>query len=519
MITERFETLPVGVLRESARNTRRTFNAAKLAELVASIREKGIISPLIARPHPAEEGAYEIAAGHRRYRGAVAAGVEALPVIIRDYDDAQFVEVLTIENLQREDVHPMEEAAGYADLLKTPGWTVATLAAKLGKDPSYIHRRLKLLDLTDTARQIFVNGGMTLSHALIIARIPAVAQMELIDTRALFDRDGGAISLHALEAWIERNVQLALANAPFSLADAKLLDGAGSCVDCTKRMGAAPALWPEIQDGDRCLDRACYGKKCQAAAHQKLVKLQKEAKKLNGVEPLRISGAWHSEMEGVLTKRKWIPEEGKTCEHLQPAVVVETGNGFQAQVGDSFRVCATRTCTIHWGGLYTPPAKEPKQGSKSLAEAKLANLLKRIADEKEGVLEDRRVEVAALAVTWPLDLGVLRELLATYEHWRLKQIASQMGYTSSEETPAVGRLVAAISAMEPKDLAGLLFRLLLDQSDDQERVLTSMINPASAEELVAAVAEEIDAKFADELAAARAAVEKAEAAAKKGKGK
>jgi len=103
-----YQVVPLADLHESKRNPRKHFNAEALAELAASIAAKGVLTPLLVRPNAA---GYEIAAGHRRYRAAKAAGVDQVPAIVREMTDTEFLEILTIENLQREDVHPLEEAS------------------------------------------------------------------------------------------------------------------------------------------------------------------------------------------------------------------------------------------------------------------------------------------------------------------------------------------------------------------------------------------------------------------------
>lgn len=527
-VNERFEILETLALRESARNTRRTFNPARMAELVASIGEKGVITPLVVRPFAAEEGAYEIAAGHRRFRAAVEAGVEKVPAIIRDYTDQQFLEVLTVENLQREDVHPIEEASGYAELLRGAGWTVAALASKLGKDPSYIHRRLKLLDLTDTARQVFLNGGMTLGHALVVARIPAAAQTELIETRALFDQAGGPVSLAALEGWIERQVQMDLETAPFSKADRKLVPEAGNCVDCEKRTGAAPTLWPEIQTGDRCLDRDCFRRKAAAHAHEQLVKLEKAAKK-GAAAPLRLSCAWHTGTEGVLAKPKWAPEDGNPCDHMRQGVVVEDGTAHPAGVGNTLLVCTERACKVHWGGLYQPPAPARKKTDLEIATERREVILQRIQLKTDQRLQDRKLDLAVQAQTWPPDMPTLKLLLLEFEPWRLRQVAARRGYTPGADGEDNSDFTSVVRTMDGPELAGLLFEMLVGETDEPEKIIADVIhagNGASMEALADAVREEVLAEFQAELNEANTKVEQLQADAgnpatgtAKGKGK
>lgn len=505
--------LPLVLLQESTHNPRKTFAQAQLEELADSIATKGIIDPIVARP--IEDGLYEIASGHRRYRAARLAGLETVPVIIREYSDEEFLEVLTIANLQRQDVHPMEEAAGFAELLRLPGWTVTMLAGRLGKDPAYVYRRLKLLDLTDTARQLFVSGSITLSHAMVLARIPAAAQAEIIDSRQLFDHAGGAVSLQALENWIQRNVQMSLTDAPFNKEDGKLVPEAGPCVTCAKRTGAAPALWPEIQSGDRCMDRECFRRKCESHAHQQLVKLEKAAKK-TGVEPVRVSLQYYTQMDGVLSKPKWQIAEEKSCEHSRPAVVVEDGTAAPGMVGDTLQVCTERTCATHWGGLYTPPRPEPKLTPVEKAQSALATAKNMRMIEIQKRLANRRLDLAVSLQTWPPDIALLGRLLAGWDEWALEQVATRLGYGADPEIDRSDALKKDIKLMDEQQLAGLMFELMVIDHDEKDQIIADVIsghNGDSLEELTAAVEEEVGAEYAARIAELEAEIAAASAPA------
>lgn len=509
MIDQNFHpALPLAALVESEHNPRKTFNSAYLEELADSIRKNGIIDPIHARPIGG--GLYEIASGHCRFRAAKLAGIEAVPVMVREYTDAEFLEVLTIANLHRRDIHPLEEAAGYRELLKLQGWDENAIAARIGKDRRYVLRRMSLLQLTDTASQVFLSGSITLSHALLLARIPATAQTELVESKQLFDRDGGPISVQALEGWIERNVQMALTNAPFSKDDAKLVPAAGACSECPKRKNAQPALWQEVKTDDCCLDRACFRHKCEAHAHQQLVKLERAAKK-GAPGPVRVSLAYYTELEGVLSKPKWQVAEEKQCEHAVPAVVVEDGPAGAGMIGDTLKVCLTKTCTLHWGGLYTGPAPEPKLTPLEKAQAALATeeKMKAIAVEKR--LAARKLDLAVSLQGWPLDLDLLRRLLAGWDAWALEQVARRLGYEGSAETLGVEALKQDLKLMDEQQLAGLLFELLILDHDEREQIIADVIsghNGDSLEELAAAVEEEVAEEFAPRIAELEAAVEK-----------
>ena len=144
---------------------RRTFTEEQLDELTASIREKGVIQPLIVRPKPGVDGKYEIVAGERRWRSAQRAKLHELPVIVRDFDDTEVLEVAIIENIQRADLNPIEEAAGFRQLMDKFGHTQEKLAQALGKSRSHIANLMRLLQLPDEVRDMLQEGKLSAGHA------------------------------------------------------------------------------------------------------------------------------------------------------------------------------------------------------------------------------------------------------------------------------------------------------------------------------------------------------------------
>lgn len=186
----RLELVPLTKLRESTLNHRRSWGDLK--ELAASIRAKGVLEPILARPgKPGTLGAdvLEIVFGARRFRASQEAGLEAIPAIVRDMSDTDAMEAIVIENLQRADVHPLEEAEGYEQLLaqKERPYTVEDIAAKVGKSKAYVYGRMKLLALCKEARDAFYEGDLSASVALLIARIPVpeLQQKALEEVRRL----------------------------------------------------------------------------------------------------------------------------------------------------------------------------------------------------------------------------------------------------------------------------------------------------------------------------------------------
>ncbi|MEX0971446.1 MAG: ParB/RepB/Spo0J family partition protein [Paracoccaceae bacterium] len=167
-------TLPIEKIAPNPDQPRRNFKPEDLDELVASIREKGVLQPLIVRPDPNVSGRYQIVAGERRWRAAQRAQLHSLPVIIRDFSDSEVLEVAIIENIQRTDLNPAEEAAGYRQLMDSFGHTQEQLAIVLGKSRSHIANLLRLLNLPDSVLEHLRAGRLSAGHArtLVTAENP-----------------------------------------------------------------------------------------------------------------------------------------------------------------------------------------------------------------------------------------------------------------------------------------------------------------------------------------------------------
>jgi len=166
------QRLPVESLRANPDQPRRTFSTAALEELAASIREKGIIQPLIVRPDPGTIGRYQIVAGERRWRAAQMANQHDVPVIIRDYSDTEVLEVALIENIQRADLNAIDEGAAYRQLIERFGHTQDHLAQALGKSRSHIANQMRLLTLPDDVQGMIVTGALSAGHARTLVGHP-----------------------------------------------------------------------------------------------------------------------------------------------------------------------------------------------------------------------------------------------------------------------------------------------------------------------------------------------------------
>lgn len=176
-------SVPIDRIRPNPNQPRHNFDERELEELVASIREKGVIQPLILRPHPVEPETWEIVAGERRWRAAQRAGVHAVPAVIRSLDDTEVLELAIIENIQRADLNPLEEALGYRQLMDRFGHTQERLGEALGKSRSHIANLLRLLTLPEPVLDLVRDGRLTAGHAraLVTAPTPEVLARQVVE--------------------------------------------------------------------------------------------------------------------------------------------------------------------------------------------------------------------------------------------------------------------------------------------------------------------------------------------------
>jgi ParB family transcriptional regulator, chromosome partitioning protein len=173
-----YRSVPISILVESATNPRKRFDEKNLEELAASMKAQGILAPLLVRE--LEVNKYEVVAGARRLRAAKLAELETVPVRVVKLTDAESIEAQVVENLQREDIHPLEESLGFKSLLQLgePTYTIAGIAARAGKSEAYVLGRIKLADLIPPVAEAFLKDTIAIGHALLIAKLPDSQQQE-----------------------------------------------------------------------------------------------------------------------------------------------------------------------------------------------------------------------------------------------------------------------------------------------------------------------------------------------------
>jgi len=340
-LIEGAQYLPLNLCEAADLNHRKRFPKQSLEELADSIEKVGVLQPVVARPKPgAKPGGpqYEIVVGGRRLRGCkiVAArrkenDIAVIPAVVRELSDFDARELACTENLQREDVHPLEEAEGYEDLLKHPvsggefspprvrGYTVDELAARLGKSRGYVFGRLKLLALLPAGRDSFYEEKIIPSVALLLARMPASVQPEAIKEIAA-GWNGAPYTFRQASELLERKYMLKLSAAPFKITDETLVASAGSCRACPKRTGANPDLFGDIKGADVCTDPKCFHGKRDAHQAKLIATAKAEGRDvIVGAAAKKIKPHQFGDMKGFIALDKPnydVSSSGKTTAQL-----------------------------------------------------------------------------------------------------------------------------------------------------------------------------------------------------------
>ncbi len=187
--------VPIEFLSPNPRNPRQSFDDDDLDDLTRSVREKGIVQPILVRPLDDAGNTYEIIAGERRWRAAQRAGLADVPVMIREVDDREALELAIVENVQRSDLNPVEEAQGYEKLINDFSYTQSDLARVIGKSRSHVANTLRLLKLPKKVQSMMVDGRLTAGHArpLITADDPQALAEQIVRT-GLSVRDTEALT-------------------------------------------------------------------------------------------------------------------------------------------------------------------------------------------------------------------------------------------------------------------------------------------------------------------------------------
>ena len=474
----RFQQIEVGRLRPSKTNPRGKISAAEIAELARSVESHGILQNLVVRPLDGEDGQFEIVAGERRWKAAKAAKLATVPTMVRKLTDAEVVEIQLVENLQRADVHPLDEAKGYKTLVKLGTSSVSEIAAKVGKSESYIYQAMKLAELIPYGQDAFREGRITKHHAVLIARLQPPDQERALDycfgvwPGGMHKSDNEKIrkegecehGVRELARFIEHECHLDLSKAPFPVADALLVKKAGACTTCPKRTGFNKALFEDITGEDTCTDPACYAEKVSAFVQLRI----QEVSKAEGPAPPRLTVRPSYERQGKLDKGM-VPSEKYTiieakrdaCEFARESILADGPHA-----GTLVTACSDLNCGRHFGKggqkrYQTEPverqAKQKQDTRLEILRETRARVFDSILERAPGKLTREELNITALVLFGNLPWHMRQAVYKRHE-WKAQEHKYAKGMPPLHEYGGEP-LYARIRRMKDAEFAGFLIGL------------------------------------------------------------
>jgi ParB family chromosome partitioning protein len=373
-----FEVAPWASIQASTLNPRKSFDRGKLEDLARSMAHGvGIIEPLIVR-QAGKRGAYELVAGERRWRAAEIAGLTEVPVIVKVLTDVQVLELMVIENNQREDINALEEADGFRKLTRL-GVGIDTIATRLGRSRKYIYDRLKLFDLVPTAQQLLLADRITAGHAILLARLTKDQQAAAIDPGGdhgpmrrspLFEYEAAALTHAECDAQ-----ETAAKTDPYVGLKAKSVRELDHWISDHCRFDPKTRVNQELfAETARAVETAA--KVVQITENHYT---QPEAKEGNAAR-IYHGSSW-KRADGLLVYaygRK--PTPSKTCAKSVLGVIV-AGPGR----GQAFAVCVDKDCDVHWKAerLAREKAASGDASAQSRAAARQQAFLDRYAAQRK----------------------------------------------------------------------------------------------------------------------------------------
>jgi len=378
-----FQNVSVASISESKTNPRGTsFEGSEFNDLVASIKESGIIVPLILRSSPSGVG-YEVVAGHRRLRAAQKLKLPEVPANIQELSDNEAREVQIIENLQRADVHPLEEGQAYRKLVEESHCEVASVAAKVGKSESYVRQRIFLTRLEEATAGAYRAGTITDGHAVLIAKLSENDQ----EAALKFVTSGwnGTKTIADLKEYIDTEFYKPLERQPW-LKDTAVLTAVGPCKECPPNV---PSLFGSVKEG------ACTDKKCWKRKMNRYIDYRKEknpdlvliSEEYNYTDPDKES------KKGIVSTNRYenVGPSNK-CDHSVLGLVAVGRN-----IGSQIRICVAKECKVHMRSTSSralTPEEKAKREKEAAAEKARA--------EKQKQKERQEMATALKKVKWPL---------------------------------------------------------------------------------------------------------------------
>lgn len=449
----RLDTIALDIIDESPTNPRRIFDATALDELAASIRAQGLLQPVRVRPR--EGGRFELVIGARRLRASKLAGASTIIATVREMTDREVREAQIIENRDRADVHPLDEADAIAALHREHRVGVEDIAARLGSTVRYVTDRLTIAEhLGAEARELFARGGMTFGAALVAARLPAESQGVLAMECGYTRREVTATEARDI---VRRRVSLSLVKPPFDPSDATLPGGA--CAACPKRSARQPELFDDAAApaDDHCLSRTCYEEKRMAALDREIATLRTAGHTVlvgEAAKELLLYGRTSSrilEERGLVSVAGYCDadDDGRTWEkiigdRLTPA---EPSTYVLDDYGTLHRMLPVARAEELAAGRITARAVAPLQRPKTQQAAPKPPT---VDDAVNAAIFDAMVKRCDEGVSDAMVAWLCRETMATISRAKVEAIAVRRGVTWT--TDVEGAVTADIGVDDPLSL-------------------------------------------------------------------
>jgi len=555
--------IPLDLVDVDPEQPRRIFDEGKLAELAHSIRAHGVQSRIKVRPHGDR---YLVVFGERRLRASRMVGVdleevgpapETIPAVIEVLTDAEVRKLQLIENGQRADLHPLEEADHFNAMIEKDGETARTIAAKIHKSPAYVYAKLKLCSLSPTARKALLEGRLSESHAIMIARIPGAdlqeratkeilgeaewqsyehdvqpRELDVVDGKGKVAKERQPLSVKQAQVHLQRRYMLRLELAKFPTDDAELVKAAGACGPCPHRTGNQRDLFGDVRGADVCTNPSCYADKnaaqwdreaASAMRDGKRVLSDKEAKAVFDASGTRVSYSSPyvdptAELPFELQQRSGKKTFAALIGNAVVAkVLVKDGAGAARTLLDRKSVEAA---AIKSGDLKPEPKKKP--GSSSSAASHGGSSTKDFKEERRKAARALLVERRADAIAYKQIAEEASETLSgTAERSVARHVAVGVarlaaavavdavvqrrglvvvGKAGGAEIKALEKHVETLSALQCR---GLVVELLAAGGRDDLKAAAELLGvelkAAKAEAAAAVKAEEAEATKAPEV--------------------
>jgi ParB family chromosome partitioning protein len=462
------QLLKVSACYESETNPRGAkFEGKSFDELVASIKEKGVLMPILVRQEAARmnkagtdlEARYEVIAGNRRLRAAKILGQSVIPAHIVVMTDDEAREAQIVENLQREDIHPLEEGQAYRDLIEGAKLTVKDVAIKVGKSETYVRDRLFLTNLTPASGKAYRSGKIADTVAVLIAKLSATDQVKTLEYAEGDEWEKPSAS--DVKDWIRREFSSSLARQPW------LKDKAAVAVLPPHLKNCHPndsALFGDLKEG-QCTDLDCWEKRMTA-----WTKYRRD----NTPNMVIVSDSYGgTDKPDLMSRNSYVRIEAKKdrCKFAIPAIV-----GEGEEIGNEIAVCISPECKKHFSEHSEYKRTPKEEAERKEARKKAIEAAKKAKDAQEKKLAD-----ALAQVKWPFAERHLEALLAltldncssnTYRNiakrheLEVKKEKMTYGATSYDY---VGAVKAYAKTLDSTGKAQLAFEMLIDTGYDSLR--------------------------------------------------